>query len=151
MCANEKRVWPKGKDHPNWKGSASEMILAREGKEGKEWRKRVFQRDGYLCQICLDKTHNKLQAHHFYSFSAYPKLRYNINNGITLCEQCHSNHYKGSFHQIYGTHNNTPEQFEKYANERRKELGIDIPFNIYEFMSSIEDDDMEIDDYGLDL
>lgn len=38
--------------------------------------------------------------------------------------------------QIYGTHNNTPEQFQEYANNRRKQLGINIPFNIYDYMGS---------------
>lgn len=29
-----------------------------------------------------------------------------------------------------GTYNNTPEQLEEYINKKRKQLGINIPFNI---------------------
>lgn len=43
------------------------------------------------------------------------------------------------------------EQLEEYINRKKQELGISEPFNIYDYMSSIYDDDMEIDDYGLDI
>ena len=134
-CAKEKRVWPKGPDHPNWKGTTSDEILARSGKEGKDWKKSVFKRDGFLCQICLDQTHDRLNAHHIYDFANYPELRYDIRNGITLCEQCHLNHYEGSLHSTYGNANVTPEQLVEYANKRRAELGITELFNIYDYMT----------------
>ena len=57
----------------------------------------------------------------------------------------------GSFHKEYGTYNNTPEQLEEYINRKRQELGITESFNIYDYMSSIEDDNLEIDDTQLDL
>ena len=31
--------------------------------------------------------------------------------------------------------NNTPEQLEEYINNKRKELGINIPFNIEEYLN----------------
>jgi len=151
ICVRNNQVRLKGKNHPNWKGTTPENVLARMNLDYKNWRQDVYARDGYLCQCCLNKTHDRLQAHHIYSFALYPNLRYEIYNGITLCDQCHDNHFKGSFHQTYGTLDNTPEQLEEYINRKRQELGITEPFNIYDYMSSIEDDDLEIDDTQLDL
>ena len=57
--------------------------------EAREWRKRVFERDGYTCQICKIRG-GKLNAHHILPFSKYPSERFNVNNGLTLCLKCHS-------------------------------------------------------------
>ena len=56
-----------------------------------------------------------------------------------------------SFHNIYGMRGNTPEQFEYYVNEKRQELGIKEPFDVYKYMNPYDADDMEIDDSMLDL
>ena len=53
-----------------------------------EWRKAVFERDNYTCQDCLT-IGGKLNAHHIHKFSKYPAERYLVENGITLCVQCH--------------------------------------------------------------
>lgn len=137
-CAKEKRVWPKGSDHPNWKGTATKGELARSSKEGKDWKRSVFKRDGFLCQICLDSTHDRLNVHHIYDFASYPELRYDIRNGVLLCEQCHLNHYKGSLHSTYGNANVTPEQLQEYANKRRAELGITEPFDINKYTNGLD-------------
>lgn len=53
------------------------------------WRQKVFQRDRYTCQMC-GKQGGKLNPHHIRQWSRYPKLRFAVNNGITLCEKpCH--------------------------------------------------------------
>lgn len=56
--------------------------------EYKEWRKSVFKRDNYTCQMC-DKRGGKLNSHHIYKFSNNPEFVFDINNGITLCYDCH--------------------------------------------------------------
>lgn len=151
-CAVENINHPRGENHPNWKGGTTPQDKTdRQCQDYNEWRKEVYERDDYTCQVCLDKSHTRLRAHHIYNFADYPSMRFDVQNGITCCVFCHDNAQPGAFHNLYGTRSNTPEQFEEYVNNKRKELGINIPFNIYEFMSSLEDDDMEIDDYGLDL
>jgi hypothetical protein len=97
--------WNKGKKQPqtsgknnyNWKGGISRKY--KEGYWSTEyllWRKLVFERDNYTCQVCK-KVGIYLTAHHIKSWAHYPELRYEINNGITLCEVCHSltDNYRG--------------------------------------------------------
>ena len=55
-----------------------------------EWRTNVFKRDGFTCQIC-NQVGGVLNAHHPKTWSEYPKLRYDIDNGVTLCVGCHKN------------------------------------------------------------
>ena len=54
-------------------------------KNYKDWRKKVYARDKYKCQWpgCTYKT--RLNAHHIHKWASYEALRFNINNGITLC------------------------------------------------------------------
>jgi hypothetical protein len=75
--------------HPNWKGGITEENhLARCSVEFKEWRKQVFERDKYTCQNCGDKK-KYLHPHHIKDFANHVELRFNVDNGITLCKDCH--------------------------------------------------------------
>ncbi|MDD3906436.1 MAG: HNH endonuclease [Candidatus Omnitrophica bacterium] len=55
--------------------------------EYRDWRSKVFKRDNYTCQSCGSKT--KLQAHHIKQVILYPELIYDVDNGQTLCKDCH--------------------------------------------------------------
>jgi hypothetical protein len=57
-------------------------------KQYDDWRKNVYIRDQHICQKC-GITKCKIIAHHINEGSKYPELRYDINNGITLCRKCH--------------------------------------------------------------
>lgn len=52
-----------------------------------EWRRAVYERDGYLCVRCGNG--GQLQAHHVKPWAHYPDERFNIANGETLCVGCH--------------------------------------------------------------
>mgnify|MGYP001576636482 CR=1 FL=1 len=80
----------KGKKHWNWQGGLTNINHAfRNSFESKEWNQKVKTRDGYKCRIGNKDCCGKLEAHHILSWSKYPELRYNINNGITLCRFHH--------------------------------------------------------------
>ena len=85
-----------GSKHWNWKGGVSRAYkTGYYSKEYKEWRQRVFIRDGFTCQGCGDEGY--ITAHHIKSFAHYPELRFDLDNGLTLCESCHkeTDNYKG--------------------------------------------------------
>lgn len=75
--------------HPNWKGGITpETQRLRLSRESKDWRKKVFERDNYTCQMCGIRG-GYLEADHIKSWSKYPKLRWVVSNGRTLCKPCH--------------------------------------------------------------
>lgn len=52
-----------------------------------QWRKKVMERDGHKCTQC--GSTERLAAHHLFSFTHFPDLRYEVENGSVLCESCH--------------------------------------------------------------
>ena len=73
-----------GENHWNWQGGLSG------GRIGTlEWRRRVLKRDGYRCIIC-GEVGGLLNAHHIESWADNPELRFDIDNGISLCVECHA-------------------------------------------------------------
>lgn len=49
------------------------------------WMKSVKNRDKWSCRIADGKCNGRLEAHHILRWSKFPELRYEVNNGITLC------------------------------------------------------------------
>lgn len=84
--AGKKREEMRGKKHWNWKGGKEQRPIVRI--EYKNWRKKVFERDNYTCQFCK-KRGGYLEADHIELWSKCKSKRYLINNGRTLCRQCH--------------------------------------------------------------
>ena len=73
----------------NWKGGVvDESKKLRKSLEWKLWREAVFVRDNYICRLCGLQKRN-LHPHHKYSFVSFPEKRFEVKNGLTLCENCH--------------------------------------------------------------
>lgn len=111
LCANNKNIPPsrlgkspnnKGKSrldmlaekNHNWKGGISKSKRPVHSIKYKNWRKKVFEKDNYTCQDCGIKSGLGkaiyLEAHHIKGWADYPKLRYKVENGLTLCKSCHN-------------------------------------------------------------
>lgn len=74
-------------------GRTPKDVSIRMSIEYKLWRTAVFTRDGFTCVWCSKGNKNgektKLNADHIKPFSKYPELRFNLDNGRTLCVPCH--------------------------------------------------------------
>ena len=86
-----------------WKGGITLLSFQiRNSLKYRQWRSDVFTRDTFICQKC-GKNHCYFEAHHIKMFSLIMKENniksfeeallceelWNINNGITLCKDCH--------------------------------------------------------------
>lgn len=79
----------KGSMHWNWHGGVTKLSkVIRNSLAYKTWRKAVFERDNYTCQLCGQRG-GVLQADHIKPFAYFPELRFELTNGRTLCLECH--------------------------------------------------------------
>lgn len=81
-------------------GSKNPMFISGDSKYRKEnrkikyWRISVFERDNYTCKMCNKRGCVNLNAHHIIPYSLCVEKRLDINNGITLCIDCHKKVHK---------------------------------------------------------
>ena len=82
-------------------GISSKNSKIRNSEEYKKWRLSVFARDEYTCVLCdASGSERYLNADHIKSFADFPELRFDVNNGRTLCEDCHKETENCSIHFI---------------------------------------------------
>lgn len=84
----------KGKNHHSWKGGITTINeKIRKSIEYKIWRRAVYERDNYTCIWCGARSEKGktvvLNADHIKPFALFPELRFAIDNGRTLCIDCH--------------------------------------------------------------
>jgi hypothetical protein len=66
----------------------------------KLWSLKVKERAGFKCEVDGCSTGNALNSHHIENFLTSKELRYDIHNGVCLCQ----NHHKfseASFHRSF--------------------------------------------------
>ena len=105
-----KNIGPKcGEKHWNWKGGISNINhLIRRSKKYQEWRIEVLKRDRFSCVICGYRSIKKrdIRVDHIKPFILYPELRFNIDNGRTLCIKCDSIYGWNYFRDFYNNKKN---------------------------------------------
>lgn len=105
----------KGKNHPNYNSELTdkERFDKRDIVDNLNWRKSIYERDNYTCRKCkLKGSEVKINAHHISNYSSDKNNRFNIDNGITLCVECHK-----IFHKEYGNKNNNYKQLEDFLKD----------------------------------
>lgn len=85
-----KAHWCAGENNWQWKGGITdENEKIRKSVEYREWRRKVFKRDNWTCVKCGHRSKGKdIVADHIKPFCLYPELRFDVNNGRTLCKKC---------------------------------------------------------------
>ena len=83
-----------GKDCNLWKGGITPINKKIRHSMGFNlWRIAVFKRDNWTCIWCGARSKKGkaviLEADHIKPFALYPELRFAIDNGRTLCKECH--------------------------------------------------------------
>lgn len=84
-CAAKMRIGPK---HHRWMVDRTQLNMARKqsyDSRYRDWSLSVKNRDGWRCKMANDLCSGRLEAHHILGWSNFPELRYELNNGITLC------------------------------------------------------------------
>ena len=128
-----------GENNSTWKGGGRTPTQIERGKKKyTNWRNTIIEKRGAIC-IITGEVCEKPNLHHIYPFADYEEYRYEEWNAIIIDNKYHNMLIPGSFHNIYGTKNNTPEQLEEYINTKRSELEIEEPFDVYQYMDEIKD------------
>lgn len=108
----------KGEKHFKWNPNLTdeERHDKRDTVENYHFRNNVLERDDYTCQCCRNRSSKGnsviLNVHHIANYSNNKSHRYNIDNGITLCNQCHK-----IFHKIYGNKDNNINQINQFIKD----------------------------------
>ena len=98
-CRNKDYKKRKGKNVSAWKGGRTHKNkLLRTSADFREWRRKVFERDNYACQNCGIRSKKGervyIHPHHIKYLSTHPELAFDVENGLTLCVDCHFERHK---------------------------------------------------------
>lgn len=119
-----------GENNWNWKGGTkNENAKERGSGVQRRWRNSIREMCEYTCQCC-GISYERMEAHHILNYSSNKELRNKLDNGICFCHSCHK-----EFHKIYTKKNNNEFQLTEFINNKRKSLGINIPFTIESYLN----------------
>lgn len=81
----------------------------------------MIRRDNLICQCC-GASNVKIVAHHLENYLEIPPMRYDSDNGITLCVPCHK-----EFHSKYGRGSTTKSQTEEWIIDQSQLPQSELP------------------------
>ena len=97
-----------GTNSINWKGGSTPLANQIRGSlEYKNWERGVLARSNRRCIRCNSRSKT---AHHIQNFADFPELRFDQENGVGLCRDCHE-----IFHFLYGKQLNTAKQLARFV------------------------------------
>jgi hypothetical protein len=106
---NKSTLGKYGPESNAWKGGKTkEYRRLRNRRDWKEWREAVYQRDNYTCQKCQNGGVH-LHPHHILNQCQFTDKVFDLDNGITLCKDCHYD-----FHKKYGFTSNDEIQIKEF-------------------------------------
>ena len=111
-CKECKRRKLLGKNNHNFNKNLSDfdrLELGRYEEGYRAWRRLVYRKFNYKCDICKKDGENDLTAHHLEGYSENVELRTDLENGVCLCLKCHKD-----FHSSYGYGDNTKKQYDEF-------------------------------------
>lgn len=94
----------RGEKSHSWKGGLTSLAMTiRKSFKYRQWRSDVYTRDEFTCQECGNNKSGIFEAHHIIGFAVLLEKHkittidealeceelWNINNGKTLCKDCH--------------------------------------------------------------
>lgn len=82
----------------------------------KRWRVAVYMRDGFACRLCHSR--DGINAHHIKQWARYPRLRFVVSNGITLCSVHHE--------QISGREQEFEERLGRLVGPGKKDIRVQM-------------------------
>ena len=115
-CRQCHQIYPQGADH-HWYNPAltkEERARGQNQASSTSWRKKVFARDGKICQLRGDPS-EPVTAHHLLGRTEYAQFARDPANGVTLTVKYHK-----EFHARYGsfTHAHTVFEFMEFFREK---------------------------------
>lgn len=118
---NEVSIKTSGENNPMYKGK---QYCSNYTWRSKSYREKILNRDDNTCQMCGKMFDTKdLRVHHINSCNWDIDGRTDIDNGITLCSDCHK-----MFHHFYGYGNNTANQFIDFLEKFRDYPKTDLNY-----------------------
>ena len=82
----------RGENNYKWNPNREEVMGNKRDNTNAEyhlWARNIKRRDNWKCKISNEECSGRLEAHHILPWSKFPELRYELNNGITLCHKHH--------------------------------------------------------------
>lgn len=116
------KLFHSGENHPNYNPNLDRT--SRNTAEYGQFVRNVLIRDNFTCIRCGKYDTENSEVHHLNGYCWDVENRLNINNGVTLCANCH-----GEFHSIYGVRHSTKEQFLEWLNINELRFPEYVPDN----------------------